>query len=91
MLEKSHLHFIGNAEGKHLFKGDVDVIVCDGFVGNVVLKICESIAKMILTGVKGAMKQNVLTMAGALTLLPGLKNFIKEWIIPNMGAPLCWG
>ncbi|MBN1868539.1 phosphate acyltransferase PlsX [Candidatus Sumerlaeota bacterium] len=78
LLKQSHLNFIGNVEGRHLFKGKVDVLVCDGFVGNVVLKVCESVAKMILMGVKGAMKKNVLTMAGALTLLPGMRKFHKK-------------
>jgi glycerol-3-phosphate acyltransferase PlsX len=78
LLQKSHLNFIGNVEGKHLFKGKVDVLVCDGFVGNVVLKVCESLAKMIIGGVKGAMKKNVLTMAGALMLLPGMRKFHKK-------------
>ena len=89
LLKKSHLNFIGNVEGKHLFKGKVDVLVCDGFVGNVVLKVCESVAKMIIAGVKGAMKKNVLTMAGALTLLPGMRKFHKKLDYSEYGgAPL---
>ena len=46
-LKKSPVHFVGNVEGGDLFSGDVDVIVCDGFVGNIALKICEGLALQI--------------------------------------------
>jgi len=46
-LKKAHLHYVGNVEGGDLFSGDVDVIVCDGFVGNIALKICEGLAVQI--------------------------------------------
>src|SRR5436853_7533829 len=41
MLKKSSLNFVGNIEGRHLFEDPVEVVVCDGFVGNVILKTCE--------------------------------------------------
>src|SRR6266516_4355979 len=47
MLKKSSLNFVGNIEGRHLFEDPVEVEVCDGFVGNVILKTCESIAGAI--------------------------------------------
>ena len=48
MLEAAPIHFIGNVEGHDLFSEGVDVVVCDGFVGNVMLKSCERLAKSIL-------------------------------------------
>jgi len=47
MLKKSHVNFIGNVEGKEVYRGNADVVVCDGFTGNVALKISESLAEMI--------------------------------------------
>ena len=47
--ELGPIHFVGNVEGGDLFSGDVDVIVCDGFVGNIALKICEGLAEIIAT------------------------------------------
>src|SRR5438552_2187799 len=47
MLKKSSLNFVGNIEGRHLFEDPVEVVVCDGFVGNVILKTCESISVAI--------------------------------------------
>src|SRR5438552_17448309 len=49
MLKRSDLNFVGNIEGRHLFEEPVEVVVCDGFVGNVILKPCESIAVAIFT------------------------------------------
>jgi glycerol-3-phosphate acyltransferase PlsX len=51
-LEKSSLNFIGNVEGKDIFSGKVDVVVCDGFVGNVVLKSSEGLAQLALFYIK---------------------------------------
>lgn len=66
LLNTSKLHFIGNVEGRDIFNGSVDIVVCDGFVGNVVLKVAESIAGVIDTLLKRELNQNYLTMAGAL-------------------------
>src|SRR5438270_4643741 len=52
MLKKSSLNFVGNIEGRHLFEDPVEVVVCDGFVGNVILKKCESIVVAISQGFK---------------------------------------
>lgn len=66
LLEKSKLNFIGNVEGRDIFTGKVDVIVCDGFVGNVVLKVAESITEVIGKLLKKELKKNYLTIMGAL-------------------------
>src|SRR2546421_584 len=52
LLKESSLRFIGNVEGRDLFRGHVDVVVCDGFVGNVVLKVGEGVVELLMTMVK---------------------------------------
>ena len=65
MLKKSSLNFVGNIEGRHLFEDPVEVVVCDGFVGNVILKTCESIADAIFKWLKHELMRNTKRMAGA--------------------------
>ena len=69
LLRASQLNFYGNVEGNDIFKGTVDVVVCDGFVGNAVLKAIEGLAKMISSVIREEFKRNWLTLlAGALSL-----------------------
>ena len=83
------LNFIGNAEGRDVYTGDFDVIVCDGFVGNVCLKLSESIAKILAKILKEEIGKHFVSKLGAVTLIPAIKGFKKridyaEW----GGAPL---
>ena len=66
MLKRSALHFRGNIEGDDLFGDPVEVVVCDGFVGNVILKSCESVASAIMKWLKHELMRNKVRMAGAL-------------------------
>ena len=67
LLRSSPLNFYGNVEGNDIFKGTVDVVVCDGFVGNVVLKSVEGLAKMLSSVIREEFKRNLITLlAGAL-------------------------
>src|SRR5213594_990622 len=66
LCKQLDLNFIGNIEGHDLFKGRVDVVVCDGFVGNVVLKTCESLAVGIFSMLKRELKTNLGRKLGAL-------------------------
>lgn len=77
MIEKENLNFIGNIEGKDFFAGTVDVIVCDGFVGNVVLKACESLAHALQKIIKKEIKSSLLGMMGGLLVQPAFKNVKK--------------
>jgi len=61
-----HINFVGNVEGHDLFHGQVDVVVCDGFVGNVALKCCESLASALGEILKGLMQKTPVRMAGAM-------------------------
>lgn len=72
------LQFAGNVEGNDIFKGTVDVVVCDGFVGNVALKASEGVASMIVGGLKAEFKRNIFTRAAALVAYPVLKALMRR-------------
>lgn len=80
LLENSHLNYIGYVEGNYLNAGShpVDLIVADGFVGNVALKSIEGAAKMIGTSLKAAFNQNILTRLAGLVAYPVLRSFKKR-------------
>lgn len=78
LLANSHLNYIGYVEGDGIYKGDADVVVCDGFVGNVMLKTTEGVAKMIRYYIQQEFKRNPLTMLSGLMALPVLKAFRKR-------------
>ncbi len=88
-LQKSFLNFRGNVEGRDLFVGDTDVIVCDGFVGNVVLKTSESAAQAMTRWFKTELTANGLRKAACL-LLTGAFKTLRQRLDPEMtgGAPL---
>jgi phosphate acyltransferase len=89
LLSKSHLNFIGNVEGKHLFAGECDVIVCDGFVGNVTLKVTESLAEALQTFLKRHILSTPMGTLGGLLLKPTFKKFKKDIDYSEYGgAPL---
>ena len=89
MLKASHINFIGNVEGKEVYRGNADVIVCDGFTGNVALKISESLAEMIGRNLKRLFKSNWLSKLGYLLLKPKLDEFKKKVDYSETGgAPL---
>jgi glycerol-3-phosphate acyltransferase PlsX len=78
LLRASHLNFYGNVEGDDIFKGTVDVVVCDGFVGNVSLKTTEGLAHMMGKFLTQEFKRNWLTKIMALGAMPVLKAFKKR-------------
>ena len=89
LLNKSKLHFIGNVEGRDIFNGSVDIVVCDGFVGNVVLKVSESIAGVIGKLLKAQLKKSFVTRLGALLAKPAFDALKKECDYSEYGgAPL---
>lgn len=89
LLTESPLNFRGNVEGHDLFRGETDVVVCDGFVGNIVLKTSESTALAVARWTKQEYMKNPLRMAGVL-LLAGALKAMKRRLDPEMygGAPL---
>jgi glycerol-3-phosphate acyltransferase PlsX len=75
LLKVSGLNFFGNVEGDDIYKGTTDVVVCDGFVGNVALKTSEGLAQMITTFLREAFSRNWLTKLAALMARPALNAF----------------
>lgn len=70
-----HLNFFGNVEGNDIFKGTTDIVVCDGFVGNVVLKASEGLAAMLTDFIRQEFTRNAWTKLAALVAVPVLKHF----------------
>ena len=75
LLQSSKLNFIGNVEGGSIFDGEVDVVVADGFVGNIVLKTIEGTVRFMGTAIKQEFQTSLLTKLGALAAMPALKGF----------------
>ena len=75
MISESSLNYAGFAEGDDIYKGNFDVVVCDGFVGNISLKTSEGVAKMIANFIKQEFNRNLLTRLAALIAMPVLKGF----------------
>ena len=89
LLKKGPLHFIGNVEGRDIFSGQADVIVCDGFVGNVVLKVSEGMAEAIGTSLKKELGRSLLSRIGTLFSARALAGFKKQFDYAELGgAPL---
>ncbi|EAI3421547.1 phosphate acyltransferase PlsX [Campylobacter coli] len=88
-LMKQIPSFVGNAEGRDIFNGEVDVLVCDGFDGNVILKACEGVATAIIHILKNEIKQSLISKIGALLMKPSFERLKKhiDWQEYG-GAPL---
>ncbi len=82
----SHLNFIGNVEGRDVFKGTCDVVVTDGFTGNVVLKTAESVAGLVAHKIKAELRRDLLARTGALLLMPALARLKAEIDWEEYGA-----
>jgi glycerol-3-phosphate acyltransferase PlsX len=77
LLKASSLNFCGNAEGRDIVNGKFDVVVCDGFVGNVILKFGESLAEGILNFLRKELTSTFILRLGALLSMPAFKKFKK--------------
>jgi len=83
------VNFIGNVEGRDILRGEVDVVVCDGFTGNVVLKLAESVLTHIVTSFKREVGGSVRAKLGALMLKPAFDRMRKDFDYAEYGgAPL---
>jgi glycerol-3-phosphate acyltransferase PlsX len=89
LIKKSKLNFTGNIEGKDIFSGMADVIVCDGFIGNIALKISEGLAETILKMLKREISSVSTGRIGYLMMKPAIRNFKKKTDYDEYGgAPL---
>jgi glycerol-3-phosphate acyltransferase PlsX len=78
LLRASDLNFYGNVEGNDIFKGTTDVVVCDGFVGNVALKTTEGLAQMLGGFLREEFSRNLFTKLAALVAMPVLNSFKRR-------------
>jgi glycerol-3-phosphate acyltransferase PlsX len=89
LLRKSSLNFVGNVEAKAVYRGIADVIVCDGFIGNIALKISESFAEMLESSLKTAFMRDARSKLGYLLLKPSLALLKQKMDYAEYGgAPL---
>ena len=89
LIASMPVRYVGNVEGRELTAGDVDVAVCDGFVGNVVLKLMEGFAKTLFSMIKQELTSSTRAKMGAALLMPSLKSFKKKMDYTEYGgAPL---
>ena len=89
IMKEAPFNFIGNIEGRDIMEGNADVMVCDGFVGNVVLKTVEGMGHVISNRIKDIFKKSIITKIGAVFVMGGLKEFKKSMDYREYGgAPL---
>jgi glycerol-3-phosphate acyltransferase PlsX len=89
LLEKSVLNFVGNVEGRDIFQGDIDVIVCDGFVGNICLKVSEGLAEAAMIMLRDEIVKSWIAKIGYLLARSAFKSFRKRVDYAEIGgAPL---
>ena len=89
LLSQSELNFLGNIEAKDIFSGKCDVIICDGFVGNIALKVSEGLAETLTKFLKQFFKKNIVCYMGAFLIRPFLKDFFRSIDYAEYGgAPL---
>ena len=89
LKEMEGINFIGNIEARDIPNGDADVIVCDAFVGNVILKLYEGVASDLIDKIKGSMMNSIKTKIGALLIKKDLKKTLKGFSLEEHGgAPL---
>ena len=83
------IHFIGNLEGRDVFRGTADVVVCDGFTGNVVLKVAESVSDLLITWLRRELNQDALSRIGGLLSKPAFRRLKARLDYAEYGgAPL---
>lgn len=80
------INFKGNCESRYILSGNFDVLVCDGFTGNIILKTIEGVSKTLMSGIKGVMMKSILTKICSLGLKKGLYEFKKQFDYKEYGA-----
>lgn len=89
LLKKSTLNYIGYVEGRDVFNGNVDIVVCDGFVGNVLLKVSEGVAESIMASLRGEIGKRFFSRIGYLFAKKSFSSFKRQFDYAEYGgAPL---
>lgn len=91
LLQETDLNFIGNIEGKDIFFGSADVVVCDGFVGNIVLKVGEGLAETLMKMLKREIADLITGKLGYMMIKPAVKSFRKKIDYSEYGGALLLG
>ena len=91
LLQALPINFIGNVEGKEIFSGGTDVVVTDGFTGNIVVKTVEGVADFLFSTIREEVKRTPLGMAGGLLLKPSLGNIRAKADWRKVGGALLLG
>jgi glycerol-3-phosphate acyltransferase PlsX len=86
LLKQSKINFVGNVESKEIFAGKVDVFVCDGFIGNLLLKFAENIGQTVMGLIRKELLKNPISILGALLLAPGIRSLKKTMEYDEYGA-----
>lgn len=86
LSESQKINFIGNIEGKQIPFSECDVLVCDGFTGNIILKLSEGMSKFLMKKVKQVFYKNALTKASGLVMKPQIKQFKKDYDASEFGG-----
>ena len=89
--EELGINFVGNVEGRDAFSGKIDVIVTDGFTGNIFLKAVEGLGKLVKKTLSESLKKNILSKIAALTSLPAINRFAKTVDYKEYGGALFLG
>ena len=89
--EELNINFIGNVEGRDAFSGDVDILITDGFTGNVFLKAVEGLGKFVKRNLMESLKKNILSMIGAVPTIPAINRFKKTVDYKEYGGALFLG
>lgn len=91
LLKHSSLNFIGNVEGREMYNGGADVIVCDGFTGNIALKVSEGVTEAMFKVLKQELMSSLQTKAGAILSRPAFKRFKQRIDYAEYGGALLIG
>ena len=86
-LRESSLNFVGNVEGRDIYNGRCDVVVTDGFTGNVALKISESLAEMLGAMIHEELTRDLRSKLGAALAMPAFARFSGVWTTRRWGRP----
>ena len=91
LMKNADYNFVGNIEGRQIPFGDADVVVADGFAGNLILKTYEGVAKVLMNGVKGIFKKNLFSKLCALGVMGGIKDMKKQFVYKEFGGAVIIG
>lgn len=91
LMKQASFNFIGNIEGRGIPFGEADVVVADGFTGNLILKTYEGVAKALMSGIKDIFKKNIFTMMSAVGVMGGIKEMKKQFDYKEYGGAVMLG